>query len=801
MLTFFNLAMIAVLPVAVSVILYLLDRKTAFGKINATQKQIIYGLIFGAVAVIETECGVNVGGAEANARDASVLTAGLIFGAPAGIIAGLIGGVERFFAVNWGAGEYIRIACTISTILAGVIGAVLRKKMFDDKKPSALYALGIGLVTEVLHMLMIFFTNMADVSAAFNFVQGYSLPMVTINGLAVMVSVLAITLIGKERKREHNRQKQIATVFQQWLLLCVIVAFAITSAFTLILQGRISDNDSTNLLAVNIKDVKQDISDASDKNLLELTRKVAKKLKSESDLAAIAKEYEISEINLINDKGIITESTYPDFLGYDMASGKQSREFLVLLNGEKEFVQKYQSTSYRPELLRKYAGVALPNGGFVQVGYDAEEFQRDIDSKVIGATKNRHLGKNGCIIIINENQIIVSDRHNNEGKKLDPKAGNEVPPKNTRFETSVYGEDSYCMFDESEGYYIVAVLPVSEAVFSRNLAIYITAFLEIVVFVGLFILIYFLIKRLVVDNIRKINDSLAEITGGNLNVVVDVRENEEFASLSDDINSTVVTLKRYIAEAAARIDKELEFAKAIQHSSLPSVFPPYPNRTDFDIFASMDAAKEVGGDFYDFYFTGKKEFAFLIADVSGKGIPAAMFMMRAKTLIKSYAETGMSVDEIFTKANAKLCESNDAEMFVTAWIGKINLVTGLVTFANAGHNPPLVKHNGGGFEFVKSRPGFVLAGMEDIKYRKNELQLLPGDTIFLYTDGVTEATDLQNTLYGDDRLQSIMNRSLAENTEGLCIDVKNDVDKFVGEAPQFDDITMLCFKFKGGTEK
>ena len=141
------------------------------------------------------------------------------------------------------------------------------------------------------------------------------------------------------------------------------------------------------------------------------------------------------------------------------------------------------------------------------------------------------------------------------------------------------------------------------------------------------ILIYFLIKQLVVDNIRKVNDSLSRITSGDLNVKVDVRDNQEFASLSDDINSTVVTLKRYIAEASARIDQELNFAKTIQHSALPSVFPPFPTRDDFDIFASMDAAKEVGGDFYDFYFTGPNTLFLVIADVSGKGIPAAMFMM------------------------------------------------------------------------------------------------------------------------------------------------------------------------------
>ena len=232
--------------------------------------------------------------------------------------------------------------------------------------------------------------------------------------------------------------------------------------------------------------------------------------------------------------------------------------------------------------------------------------------------------------------------------------------------------------------------------------------MEFVVFGMLFIVVYFLIKKLIVDNMVKINRSLAKITNGNLDTVVDVRTNEKFASLSDDINSTVLTLKRYIAEAAARIDKELKFAKAIRHSAIPMVFPPYPAHGEFDIYATMDTAKEVGGDFYDFYFVGESKLGFLIADVSGKGIPAAMFMMTAKTLIKGYAESGKSVDEVFTIANAKLCESNEAGMFVTAWMGILDITTGLLEFANAGHNPPLVRHVDGRFEFLKSKSGLFV---------------------------------------------------------------------------------------------
>ena len=275
-----------------------------------------------------------------------------------------------------------------------------------------------------------------------------------------------------------------------------------------------------------------------------------------------------------------------------------------------------------------------------------------------------------------------------------------------------------------------------------------------------------------------------------------MRTNEEFASLSDDINQTVSTLKRYIAEAAARIDKELEFAKEIQYSALPSVFPPYPNRKDFEIYAHMITAKEVGGDFYDFYMLGDSTLAFMIADVSGKGIPAAMFMMQAKTIIKDLAESGLELPEVFATANKKLCENNDAGMFVTAWMGILDLKTGLLKFVNAGHNPPLVRQADGEFVYLKARSGMVLAGMDGIKYRQNELQLTPGDQIFLYTDGVTEATDKNNQLYGEERLLETVNRNIVMDTRKLCEAVKYDVDQFVGEAPQFDDITMLSVEIQ-----
>ena len=349
------------------------------------------------------------------------------------------------------------------------------------------------------------------------------------------------------------------------------------------------------------------------------------------------------------------------------------------------------------------------------------------------------------------------------------------------------------VFKFVEGYCLIAAMPVSEAMFMRDASMLTSIFMQVLIFSTLFVFIYILIKRVIINNLKKINDTLAQITDGDLSVTVDVRSNTEFASLSDDINSTVATLKRYIAEAAARIDKELEYAKQIQLSALPTNFP---TGEDYSIYAQMIAAKEVGGDFYDFYKLSDTTVAFLAADVSGKGIPAAMFMMTAKTIIKDLAESGMAVNDIFTKANEKLCENNESGMFVTAWMGILDLTTGNVQFANAGHNPPLLKRADGSFEYLRTRAGFVLAGMEGVRYRVGELTLNPGDRLFLYTDGVPEATNAENKLYGEDRLLAFMNQIASMEATKLLPALKANIDEFVGEAPQFDDITMLMFDYK-----
>lgn len=266
--------------------------------------------------------------------------------------------------------------------------------------------------------------------------------------------------------------------------------------------------------------------------------------------------------------------------------------------------------------------------------------------------------------------------------------------------------------------------------------------------------------------------------------------------MEEQIQSYVENLTKVTAENE-RIETELSLAARIQAAMLPNRFSDLTDRKDFDIFASMDPAKEVGGDFYDFFMIDDDHLCALIADVSGKGVPAALFMMCSRIILKSCAMLGRSVSEILTKTNEAICDNNPAGMFVTVWIGILELSTGRLTAANAGHEYPALKRRGGGFELIKDKHGLVIGAMDGVQYREYELSLAPGDKLFVYTDGVPEAEDPQSSMFGTERMLSVLNSDPEASPEGLITNVRRAVDSFAKEAEQFDDITMLCLEYIG----
>ena len=672
--SYLKLGIASAIPVLATVIGFLLGKTKRVRAMSYRARQLLCGLVFGAIAIVGTEWGIPLGDAVVNCRDAAPLCAGLFFGAPAGIIAGVIGGVERWFAVYWSVGAYTRIACSVSTVLAGLFAAALRKHRFASGLPRPLSAGAAALLIESFHMSMVFFTNLTDADRAARVVRAAAPSMLIANSASVFLACIALHLLTHQLKRDRELLT-LTQIMQRAMSILSLFCFAMTTLFIVQVQDDSARRQALQSMQQGIADVRS-------------------------------------------------------------SDGTLTAEQVV---------------------------------------------------------SHRHLGTSGFLLVVDKDGRILSAAEDTETTVIDLSPYQEDEP----FSVVFSGENWLCLYDTEGQYAILAAMPESEVYSVRDVSVVAIVFDQILIYGLMFVLLFQLLKKTVIQPLEKVNGTLENIVAGDLSTQVRERSSQEFSELSGGINTTVDALKGYIENANAHLEKELQVARDIQLSALPRTFPAFPGRKDLDIYAFTQPAKEVGGDFYDFYVTADGHFHILIADVSGKGIPAAMFMMRAKAQLKGLTEAGGSIEEVFRKANNALCEGNDAEMFVTVWMADIDPDTGEMRYASAGHNPPALQHKGGKFAFIPGRPGFVMGGMEDMRYRSQSLKLEPGDRLVLYTDGVTEASNIRSKLYGDDRLLATLNARAYASVELLAEATRRDVMDFTGEAPQFDDITMLAYDFIG----
>ena len=670
---------------ALYVLLTILIWKKVNGRLIGLWQKILIGLVYGVCSVLSTHFAVDYSHMLLNVRDLGPLAAGLFFDPLSGILAGLIGGIERYIAgTYWGIGSYTRIACSVSTCLAGFLAAALRVWLFRHKKPSGIFSFILGAVMEVFHMYVVFITHREDMSMALYVVKVCSGPMIlfTGGGLAVCSAVLRV-LTGEWQnpfRRVEKDEIPVSRRFQFWLFIVTGVILLFNLGFAFALQTSAAVQNARNMLNNTADDIRE---------------------------------------------------TYDE----------------------------------SPEHMKENSFLF-------------------------------HVGQDGTFDLVDQDGAIVAGSH--AGGKLSEEQIRLIreKPEKQSFFTELFGVDSLCRAESMDDRLTMLLqLPLSEIYENRDAQVYETAFADILLFAVIYTLISQLVQQIVVKNLSLVNASLGRITSGDLNEIVNVRESSEFASLSDDINQTVDTLKGYISAAEKRIEQELSFARAIQDAALPKnfVFP----RHDFEIYAIMDPAREVGGDFYDFFFVDQHRIALVIADVSGKGIPAALFMMRAKTAIRGLAESGRKPSEILFRANNILCEGNDTEMFVTVWMGIIDLKTGLMTCVNGGHEYPVIKRAGSGYELIRDKHGLALAAMENMKYTEYELRMNPGDRLFVYTDGVPEAIDSNTQQYGTERMIRALDRVGDGSLQETLETVQEDLAGFVGDADQFDDLTMLVFSYIG----
>ncbi len=314
------------------------------------------------------------------------------------------------------------------------------------------------------------------------------------------------------------------------------------------------------------------------------------------------------------------------------------------------------------------------------------------------------------------------------------------------------------------------------------------------------------LTRFFLNPVKKITDEARRFAAENVTLSEKLSESitskDEIGQLAGSIDRMETQISQYVSDLTTvtaeneRISMELNLATRIQEDMLPTIYPPFPDRSEFDIFASMTPARKVGGDFYDYFLIDHDHLCVVMADVSGKGIPAALFMMASKIILTNYAKVGYSPAEILRETNEAICSHNTMEMFVTVWLGILEISTGRLTAANAGHEYPILKTGDGPYEIVRDKHGFVLGGMAGMKYKEYEIQMFPGSHLFLYTDGVPEASNAEEEMFGMERTLAALNRISAGSPMQVLEAVKTDVDAFVQGAEQFDDLTMLCLEYK-----
>ena len=528
------------------------------------------------------------------------------------------------------------------------------------------------------------------------------------------------------------------------LVFSVLAAFLLSMAFTWFLHDRLSERDAYTLIDRTFADVQDELTDCINERLVLVCMAARERLEDghpddPASMQELARELRVTEVSIADDKGDIIRSSVTDYLAspgkpaFNFAeAGGEAANMMGLVDGRyTEYCQPYRSNAANGNW-RKFIGVWRHNGGFFEIGCDAKALQSLTRSTCVDLFRNWHVGGTGGIVVTTVSGLVLSDY-------------NEPNREGTQFEEP--DNTFYWKRKEIETFPVYVMIPKGSAAVQRDVLVGATAALNGAALVFVALLVAVVISAFVRQQMR--------------------------------------------AQAA----KEMKMATDIQHSALPNVFPPFPDEMRFDIWASMETAKEVGGDFYDFYFTGQDRVLFLVADVSGKGVPAAMFMMRAKTLIKSAAQTGKPIAQTFEEVNNALSEGNSSCTFVTAWAGELNTRTGHVTFVNAGHNPPVLLR-GGKLELLKSRPSLALGAMPDVRYRVGELKLEPGDEIYLYTDGIVEQPDSAGKLYGEDRLLKVLSDP-GRRQKDLLDAVIADVRRYAASAEQADDCTQLAIRYRG----
>ena len=713
-------------------------------------KGIAVGLVCGALGValaVVTPC-FGEAGSFLDLHVLPAVIAALFVGSFAGIVAGAVAAVGLLTCplICPALGPAAPLA--VGTLLSAMVAAVARKWMFYDERPAMMPAALCALVATILGLACDIFLRADGIDDSLG---GAVVPMAE-KGVVSMV-VLAVTS-ALFRVRNAFKPNLFAV-----LIICFIAGSSLAVWFT---QNRLA----LSLAAETMNSIEGDAVVAIDypiePEMLRIAHQATGRWKTaaemaKADLGAFVRQIGYDFAAVVGADGKVSASSDPTAVGFALGGDGDLKEFLSLVDGStgsRYFAQPFRKVAGFPSVCKgqacKFVALRFPEGaGFLLL---AESFAgyAERDYLFEAAMQDWHVGKNGSLMLIDpEGKTVISGMEKEDtGKTLDEVGISSLRPLayENLLSGTVFGKPSLVrrMPLEFVSLDVCIIIPYSDVMYQRDLSTVLTAVMVSMLF-----------------------GFVALFTG------------------------KIVKQGRDIAELRRREDekrqKDMDLAKSIQISSLERNFPS-------GVHAIMRTAREVGGDFYDCFACEPGKLMLVVADVSGKGIPASLFMMRARTEFRAVSRETDDVAAIMGEVNSRLCKNNDAEMFVTAWIGRLDLATGEVEWASAGHNPPYVARAGGALEQVTGRKSLVLAGYDGIKYKSNLLRLENGDRLFLYTDGVTEAQSKTGDFYGESRLEAVLDKTRG-TPEEVCRAVLGSVDSFAEGAPQADDITMMsvCF--------
>ena len=637
-------------------------------------------------------------------------------------------------------GSQPAVASSASLLVVGLAAVAVRKWFLDEKRPDLVQALLFGVVVEIQYLSLVVLMNYRDVAGCCELVRDDFIPGAITTSLLLGLVSCVMRSAGGPRAWWRSWPSRLLVVYL--LFAGVQVALCAIESFQTVAER---GEDALRRLEYVFS---SQIDFMLHHDAVEVVESLGKlRPLSKEEASAIAEGARYDEICLANPQGRIESCNDLRLKAFDFSAHEKTRKYLALVSDPDAYIgEPFRASEFEPVEV-KYGGVGFPDGsGFVQLGYHRQRLERDflryfvpIFHQQIGFASGDYY----LVVSKSTEKIIAADlEHDTIEGCLVPECGFDMNSEYAR----LFGEWSLLRSRDVGDYRVFCVIPLNMTFFA---GLYECAVLLSLLFAFVFGF------RLVMVRFRRQQRKIDQMR----------------------------------AEADERRRKDMDMAARIQSSSLPTAFP---QDAGYSFFAKMKPAREVGGDFFDFYRLPDGRIVFTIADVSGKGVPAAMFMMKAKGTLKSSMFRHDDPAAAVANANERLVDNNEAEMFVTVWTGVFDPLARTVDFVNAGHNPPLVKRANGSVEFVRTRGGGALGVFPDCRYRVGRLTLAPGDSLLLYTDGVTEAQDAQGGFYGEERLK----RFLAESGGDFVTDLFADLSAFAGAAEQADDITALVLDIR-----